>query len=55
MDGKQFHLRTRIVLILLATVLLVFTWVLYDLQVVHGSGLCCASCSSRGVIFPSSR
>lgn len=37
MDGKQFHLRTRIVLILLAAVLLVFTWVLYDLQVVHGS------------------
>ena len=28
MDGKQFHLRTRIVLILLAAVLLVFTWVL---------------------------
>lgn len=37
MDGKQFHLRSRLVVAALAAVLLTFAWVLYDLQVVHGS------------------
>ncbi len=37
MDGKRFALRSRVVLALLAVVLAAFLWVLFDLQIVHGS------------------
>jgi len=37
MDRKQFALRSRLALALLAAVLGLFVWVLYDLQVVQGS------------------
>ena len=35
MDGRQFHVRVRGVMVLLAAVLVGFLWVLYDLQYVH--------------------
>ena len=37
MDGRQFHVRVRGVMVLLAAVLVGFLWVLYDLQYVHGA------------------
>ena len=37
MSSKQFHLRSRVVLVLLGAVLAGFLWVLFDLQVVNGS------------------
>lgn len=37
MDGKQFHSRMRVVLLLLAVLLLLFVGVLYNLQYVHGA------------------
>lgn len=37
MDGKQFQTRSRVVLLSLAAVLLVFTGVLYNLQIVNGA------------------
>lgn len=37
MDGKRFAIRTRAVLVLLCAVVLLFAWVLFDLQVVNGS------------------
>lgn len=37
MDGKRFVIRTRAVLVLLCAVVLLFAWVLFDLQVVNGS------------------
>ncbi len=37
MDGKRFQLRTRVTLILLVVIFLVFAWALFDLQVVNGS------------------
>ena len=36
MDGKRFHRRLAVILCLMALLLTAFTWVLYDLQVVHG-------------------
>ena len=39
MDGRQFHVRVRGVMVLLAAVLVGFLWVLYDLQYVHGAEL----------------
>ena len=37
MDGRQFHVRVRGVMVLLAAVLVGFLWVLYDPQYVHGA------------------
>lgn len=37
MESNQFHRRVRGVLVILAVLLLVFSWVLYDLQIVHGA------------------
>ena len=37
MDGKRFALRSRMVLALLCAVMVLFAWVLFDLQVVNGS------------------
>ena len=37
MDGKQFHSRIRVVLLLLAVLLFLFVGVLYNLQYVHGA------------------
>ncbi|WP_297719154.1 penicillin-binding transpeptidase domain-containing protein [Intestinimonas sp.] len=37
MDGKQFHWRVRGIVGVLLVLLLLFTWVLYDLQYVHGA------------------
>lgn len=37
MNKKQFHLRSRVVMLFLAVVLTAFGWVLFDLQVVNGS------------------
>lgn len=37
MDGKRFAFRAQAVLALLCGVILLFTWVLFDLQVVNGS------------------
>lgn len=37
MDGRQFHSRIRVVLLLLAVLLFLFTGVLYNLQYVHGA------------------
>lgn len=37
MDAKQFHSRLRGVLLVLAIILGLFTWVLYDLQITHGA------------------
>ena len=37
MDGKQFHWRVRGIVGVLLLILLLFAWVLYDLQYVHGA------------------
>ena len=37
MDGKQFHWRVRSIAGVLFLILLLFAWVLYDLQYVHGA------------------
>ncbi|MPM19820.1 hypothetical protein SDC9_66246 [bioreactor metagenome] len=37
MEGKQFKLRTRILFFVLACLLIVFSYTLYDLQIVHGA------------------
>ena len=37
MDGKQFHWRVRGIAGVLFLILLLFAWVLYDLQYVHGA------------------
>lgn len=37
MDGKQFHWRVRGVVGVLLIIILLFAWVLYDLQYVHGA------------------
>ena len=37
MDGKQFHWRVRSIAGVLFLILLLFVWVLYDLQYVHGA------------------
>ena len=37
MNSRQFHLRSRVVLLLLGAVLAGFLWVLFELQVVNGS------------------
>ena len=37
MDGKQFHWRVRGIAGVLFLILLLFVWVLYDLQYVHGA------------------
>lgn len=36
MDGKQFTIRTRVLLVILAAALCAFVWVLYDLQITNG-------------------
>ena len=37
MDRKRFHLRSRAMLVMLAVTFALLLWVLFDLQVVHGS------------------
>lgn len=37
MDGKQFHWRVRSIVGVLVILILLFAWVLYDLQYVHGA------------------
>ena len=37
MDGKQFHWRVRSIVGVLFVILILFAWVLYDLQYVHGA------------------
>ena len=37
MDGKQFHWRVRSIVGVLLILILLFAWVLYDLQYVHGA------------------
>lgn len=37
MDGKQFHIRTRGVLVVMTAIILCFALVLYNLQYVHGA------------------
>ncbi len=37
MEGKQFKVRTRILFLALAVLFLVFSYTLYDLQIVHGA------------------
>ena len=36
MEGKRFHVRSRLLLILLAVVVAIYAWALFDLQVVQG-------------------
>ena len=43
MEGKQFHIRTLVVAGILATLLLIFLGVLYNLQVLHGEDYRAAS------------